>query len=64
MHPIVPRLKNFLKENKLTKKQISHMCGFNVYYINLILSNKIDHRITLSKLLTISEIIGIRYLDL
>ena len=64
MHPIVPRLKTFLKENKLTKKQFSHMCGFSVYYINLILSNKIDHRITLSKLLTISEIIGIRYLDL
>ena len=63
-HPKITQLKKYLKENNITKKEFAKKCGFTLKRLNFIMKNSYDYfNVSLSDLMTISEVMGVPYLD-
>ena len=63
-HPKIIQLKEYLKENNMSKKEFAEKCGFTEKKLNYIMENTFDYvGVPLSDLMTISEVMGVPYLD-
>ena len=63
-HYKITELKNYLKENNITKKEFAKRCGFSVQKLNYIIKNSNDYvKVSLCDLMTISQAMGVPYLN-